>query len=186
MKALEGEIELREETRALEQAREAIEAGDYSGRATSLADTQNEIARRVGDIVKRIGELSEADEKFAREQSLLTQVEEVMDEAQFILGQSDTGPDAIAAETHAIELLMQTKRVQPNGGGGSGASPGGGGGGTTDSSALALLGSGDDRNANVEQRAVSGATGITGRTLPEEFRNGLDAYFDALERGTTE
>ena len=45
-----------------------------------------------------------------------------------------------------------------------------------------LMGLGDDGSqAFVENRAPGQATGKTGRTLPEEFRAGLDLYFDALE-----
>ena len=46
---------------------------------------------------------------------------------------------------------------------------------------VALLGSGDERNATVADRNVSQATGVSGSQLPAEFRGGLDAYFGALE-----
>ena len=49
-------------------------------------------------------------------------------------------------------------------------------------SALLLIGRGDDGGrAFIENRAPGQATGTSGRDLPEEFRQGLDAYFDALE-----
>jgi len=49
-------------------------------------------------------------------------------------------------------------------------------------SALMLMGLGDDGSkAFIENRAPGQATGKTGRKLPEEFRAGLDVYFDALE-----
>ena len=49
-------------------------------------------------------------------------------------------------------------------------------------SALMLMGLGDDGSkAYIENRAPGQATGKTGRKLPEEFRAGLDVYFDALE-----
>ena len=62
-----------------------------------------------------------------------------MDEATEILADPRPAP-AIAAETEAIELLLQSKRINPTGGGGGGSSPGGGGQGTTNDSALALVG----------------------------------------------
>ena len=47
---------------------------------------------------------------------------------------------------------------------------------------LALMGLGDDtEGAFIQQRAAGQATGVAGRALPEEFRQGLDVYFDALE-----
>ena len=51
-----------------------------------------------------------------------------MDEATEILARPETGSPAIAAETEAIELLLQSKRINPKGGGGGGSNPGGGGG----------------------------------------------------------
>ena len=48
--------------------------------------------------------------------------------------------------------------------------------------AKALAGIGDDGSrASIENRAPDQATGKAGRKLPAEFRQGLDAYFNALE-----
>ena len=47
MKILEKEIDLREETRTAEQAREGITAEKHLVTANSLADTQDEIADRA-------------------------------------------------------------------------------------------------------------------------------------------
>ena len=82
-----------------------------------------------------------------------------------------------------IELLLQSKRINPRGGGGGGASPGGGGGGTTQDSALSLVGGGVNDKEVREDRGTSQATGNAGSSLPEEFRAGLDEYFNRLERG---
>ena len=68
-----------------------------------------------------------------------------MDEATEILARPETGSPAIAAETEAIELLLQSKRINPKGGGGGGSSPGGGGERHDQDSALALLGGGAER-----------------------------------------
>ncbi|OYW30605.1 MAG: hypothetical protein B7Z47_03430, partial [Chthoniobacter sp. 12-60-6] len=90
---------------------------------------------------------------------------------------------AIAAETEAIELLLQAKR-QGKGGGGGGSNPGGGSGGSAaGDAALADLGPGTDAETNVNARPVGQATGKAGRELPEEFKTGLDAYFNKLEAG---
>ena len=99
-----------------------------------------------------------------------------------MLARPETGPEAIAAETEAIELLLQARRINPKGGGGGGGgSPGGGGGGEADQSALALIGAGSERDAKTEVRSVGQATGGSGSGFPAEFRSGLDAYFGALE-----
>ncbi len=184
MRILEKEIALREETRGLEQARVAMELPEYTERAMALSDTQEELAGRVAEVLQRIRDERDGEMRFPKEIALLTRVEEVMREASVLLGRPDTGPEPIAAETEAIELLLQTKRINPgSSGGGGGSSPGGGGGGTTDQSALALIGRGDERQAHNRDRDVRQATGVTGSELPAEFRAGLDAYFRSLEEG---
>ena len=97
--------------------------------------------------------------------------------------QEITGPETIAAETEAIELLLQSRRINPKGGGGGGgSSPGGGGTGDTDEAALALIGLGNERNASVIARTVRQSTGTSGSALPAEFRQGLESFFEALEQ----
>ena len=56
--------------------------------------------------------------------ALLLKVAQVMEEAADILSQPDTGRRAIAAETEAIELLLEAKKSsgQSTGGSGSGNS----------------------------------------------------------------
>jgi hypothetical protein len=59
--------------------------------------------------------------------------------------------------------------------------PGGGSTGSATSAALTLMGRGNrtERAAGGEQEQ---ATGSSGRVLPEEFRAGLDAYFNSFEK----
>lgn len=189
LKILEKEIGLREETRALQQARAALQSEQYEQQAKPLAETQAELARRVGAVTQKIRELPDGEEAFAKEIALLGRVEQVMNEAHALLARPETGPETIAAETEVIELLLQTRRINPKGGGGGGSSPGGGGGGDTDQAAVALIGAGSARNAQTEERRVEQTTGVSGSELPAEFRAGLDTYFNALEgarsRGTT-
>ena len=111
-------------------------------------------------------------------------VAEVMGEAAEILDRPETGSPAIGAETEAIELLLRSKRINPKGGGGGGSSPGGGGEGSTIDSALALIGGGVNDKEVREDHGVSQATGESGPGAPEEFRAGLDEYFNRLEKGT--
>jgi hypothetical protein len=183
MRILEKEIELREETRSLEQVRPAIGKNQFTERAYVLSESQADLGQRVEEVTEKIRELPTGNRLFAREIALLTRVAEVMGEATTLLRRPDTGPETIAAESEAIELLLQTRRANPQGGGGGGgSSPGGGGGsGDTQEAALALLGSGHDRDARLPARSVRHATGVTGRELPAEFRAGLDAYFSGLE-----
>ena len=99
------------------------------------------------------------------------------------MGRPDTGKAAIAAETEVIELLLKSKRINPKGGGGGGASPGGGsGGGDTQDAAIALLGPGINDKESREDHGVHQSTGTSGTSFPEEYRHGLDQYFEKLER----
>ncbi len=183
MQILEAEMNLREETRVAEQSKAGLPEAEYEGRASVLSRTQSELSQRVSDLAVRIRELPDGEAEFAYEIALLGKVEEVMDEATAILARPETGREAIGAETEAIELLLQSKRINPRGGGGGGSSPGGGGGGTTLDAALALFGAGVNEKEVREERDVGQATGLAGTSLPEEFRAGLDQYFNRMERG---
>lgn len=185
MQILEEEIQLREETRGVEKARPALNTEVFTKQAGALAETQEELADRTREVIAKIRKLPDPVLNFGKEIALLTRVARVMDEARDILASPDTGPEAIAAETEAIELLLQAKRVKPGGGGGAGSTPGGGGGGEiAENAALALIGTGDDANASIVKRTVGQATGKAGRKIPEEFRTGLDTYFNSVDDET--
>jgi hypothetical protein len=184
LQILEGEMNLREETRVAEQARPSLAQADYEVEAGKLSKTQNTLRDRTIKVIGKIHELPDAEADFAKELRLLDAVQTVMAETRDILAQPNTGKQAIGAETEVIELLLQSKRINPKGGGGGGGSnPGGGGGGTTNDSALTLLGTGVNAKEVREDRGISQTTGERGSTLPEEFRAGLDEYFNRLERG---
>jgi len=185
LQILEAEVNLREATRVAEQARPAIKRDEYMTQAKELSKTQDKLRDRVDKVIARIQELPDAAANFGKELRLLGAVSQVMTEATDILSQPETGKLAIAAETEAIELLLQSKRINPKGGGGGGATPGGGGGGTTTDSALALVGSGSNEKEVKEPHGVSQATGETGKSFPEEFRSGLDEFFNRLDKDYT-
>ncbi|MEO8497556.1 MAG: hypothetical protein ABI614_21010 [Planctomycetota bacterium] len=182
LQILEAEINLREDTRVAEQAKSAVAADEYKQQATQLADTQEALRERIEKVTGRIRELPDGEEHFGQEIELLGAVHDVMYEAVEILKAPETGAVAIAAETEIIELLLQSKRINPGGGGGGGSNPGGGGGGDTTDAALALLGKGVNEKEVREDHGVTQAVGDSGSNLPEEFRTGLDEYFNQLER----
>ncbi len=182
LQILESEVGLREETRVAEQAKPALSETEYGGQARKLSKTQDGLQERVVKVTQRIRELPQGDAEFAPEIKLLETVAVVMNEATQILARPETGPPAIGAETEVIELLLQSRRINPGRGGGGGSTPGGGGGGTTQDSALALLGIGVNEQEVREDRRVDQSAGAAGRVLPEEFRAGLDEYFHRLER----
>ena len=182
MQILEGEINLRDETRVAEQSRPAIESDDYEQQAAKLSTTLGDLQKRVEAVTQRLVDLPDGAEEFGPEIKLLGEVSRVMIETAGILAQPDTGPAAIAAETEIIELLLQAKRCNPKGGGGGGSTPGGGGAkDPAEQPALALIGSGANEKARADVRDVPQTSGEAGRVLPEEFRAGLDEYFNRLE-----
>lgn len=181
MKILEAEINLREETRVAEQARAGVTVEEHQQRADALAETQYALGMRMDDVIQRILALPDAEAHFAKDLALLRRVVPVLAEAREILAAHDTGSTAIAAETEAIELLLQSKRINPNGGGGDGANPGGGGGGTTTDSAIALLGASRNTQETREETGTGQTTGTGGAKLPAEWRAGIDEYFNRLE-----
>ena len=203
MLILEAETNLREETRVAEQVRPSLEPEAFKARAAGLASGQQGLVERVAAMVEKLidmpdGPLHFDDEiermkqdlmpdrkrpvKFAREIGLFKRVEQVMAESRGILAAADTGRRAIAAETEAIELLLQSQFGGGGGGGGGGGSPGGGGMGGTRNAALATLGQGINAQARHEAPEEEQAIGKSGSELPEEFRDGLDAYFNVFER----
>lgn len=183
MKILEAEMNLREETRVAEQARPVTARGEHETRGFALSKTQGGLSERVTKLIADINALPDGESEFPKEIRLLTAVEQVMQDATSILREPNTGDPAIAAETEAIELLLRSKKINPKGGGGGGGdTPGGGGTGTTSDTALALIGTGINEKEVREDHRVAQSTGETGSTLPEEFRAGLDEYFNRLER----
>jgi hypothetical protein len=185
MQALQKELKLRDETRELETAKAAIPGEKYKADASGLGDKQENATALVRGATSDIQAIPGAEKKFGKELKLLTEVRRVMEEAQDTLETPDTGPKAVAAETEAIELLLQSNRQNPNGGGGSGGSNPGGGGTAAGamSSALNELGPGANAESVITARPVGQATGRAGREFPDEFKAGLESYFNLLEGG---
>ncbi len=175
MRIIDRETQLREETREVEQAKEALTADEYSERSLALYDTQVTLTEDTQEVAAQISLLPNAQAPLIQQQfAKVTQAAAVMAEVEDILAEPNTGPEAIAAITEVIEILLQTCRL-PNTPMVTTAPP-------PTASALMLLGLGDDSgSAFIENRVPRQATGKAGRVLPEEFRQGLDAYFNTLE-----
>jgi hypothetical protein len=182
MQVLRDEMQLRDETREAENARPAVEVYQHKKLALALSETQAGIARNTRGAREDILILEDGGRRFAKEVRLLSGVADVMDQANLILAKPYTGGEAIAAETEAIELLLQARRPNPKGGGGGGDNPGGGGrAGSAAHAALSELGPGSAAETKADVRPVGQATGKAGKQFPEEYKAGLDAFFNALE-----
>lgn len=184
LKITEAEMDLRDETREVEQIRWALTTSEHSERSEPLAESQKDLRDRVSKVAETIRELPDGPQKFGREIQLMNRVAQVMEDARGLLGRNETGNEAIAAETEAIELLLAARRSNGGGGGGGGNTPGGSNsGGTATAPALALVGRGVAPDARVEDRPVAQAAGAAQPEYPEEFRRGLEHLFNELEKG---
>lgn len=182
MKILTEEIALRDQTRSFEQAKAQLEKDAAKSQNEELAATQDDLASRTDEVIEQIRDLPDGEQSFGKEIKQLTNASFAMGDAYDYLSESDTGPNAIAAETEAIEWLLLAKR-SGSGGGGGGNNPGGGSrkGAAWSGSSLARLGNSKEKLSKVVKRSTNQATGKSGRELPEEYRSGLDAYFEKLE-----
>jgi hypothetical protein len=142
---------------------------------------------------------------------LLTEVEGIMDETTDYLAETETGGTTIAAQTEIIEKIYEAaKEKQKKGQGekcesgsamldmmermmgkkegegkgkgkGEGEGDQGGNGQTGDSDSANEADGGNIGGKN-EERTVPKAAGNTGKTLPSEFQQALDAYNRGLEK----
>lgn len=182
MKILTEEIALRDQTRSFHQAKAQLKKEVAKTQNTALSATQDDLANRTDDVITQIRDLPDGEQNFGKEIKQLTNASFAMGDAWEYLAESDTGPNAIAAETEAIEWLLLAKRSGAGGGGGgSNAGAGTRSGAGWRGSALARLGGAKEKLSKVVERNTKQATGKSGRELPEEYRSGLDAYFEKLE-----
>lgn len=188
---------------AAESAREAALAKHNDG-AAKIADAQDELSADVQQLT--------IEQTVPKVIEMLTEVEEIMDEATDKLAEADTGGLTIAAQTEIIEKIhaaaKEKQKQEGSGQSGSammdmmermmGKSPGGdqpgkgkgkdgpgeeGGQGATGlSDAANEASAGSASGGKIEPRRVPKAGGTAGRVLPEEFRKALDAYNRGAEQ----
>ena len=141
---------------------------------------QEDLVWRTEQVIEDVIELPNGESEFARELTRLRSAVQAMEDAAERLNEPTTGPITVAAETEAIEYLLQARRGG-NGGGGGGSSPGGGlKKGQTDASALALVGRTADPLGKAGDREIVAATVSTDDAPPAELRSSLDRYFEKL------
>lgn len=183
LRILKAETDLREATRTVEQLRGTQPDDHYAARAAELRETQDELLQRTQLLIDQLTMAETEEEKdFGGTIKQLQVAWTAMQDATQYLSLPSTAGPTIAAETEAIEALLQSKRTASGGGGGSGGpTPGGGRGEGVADQPSALAGIGD--GLMTEQRTVTQAGGTAVEQVPTEYRSGLDAYFSALEEG---
>lgn len=183
LRILEAEVNLREQTRVAEQGRQTMDRGAYGSEAIRLSEAQDLLRDRLDVVVQSVVAIPDGEVNFGGEIEVLSAASAAMVDAAKTLVSPETGPVAIAAQTEAIELLLRSRKVSPEGGGGGGGgSAGGGQGGETDQAAIALLGRGLNDLAKTRQSETLMATGIEKGDVPEQWRDGLGQYFNQLEQ----
>ena len=182
LRILEAEVNLREQTRVAEQGRQTMADDDYRSEAIRLSESQDILRDRLDVVVHGIESLPNSMVNFADDIEVLGLASSAMVDAAKTLISPETGPVAIAAQTEAIELLLRSSKVSPEGGGGSGGSAGGGNGGETDQAAAVLLGRGLNELAISRELDTQLSVGRDSGEVPEQWRAGLNEYFNRLER----
>ncbi len=175
----QGEEQLREQTRVLEERKDGNL--NYSSDARKLARKQKELDSATLDLQRKV--------KNKKLKQLLEKIDGEMLNAEVHLKRPQTDADTVAIQTEIIELLSMGVNQSSGGqmGGMSmmlmqmmGMGQGGGSyaGGTTDQDNLAFKG--EDSEQEFESRTVDTAGGAV-EEWSEEFKDALDAYYRALE-----
>lgn len=173
---------------------------DHHEGSKKLARRQDELSADVQQL-----EIEQTVEKVI---ALLKECQDIMGEATGNLEDHNTGGETIAAQTEVIEKIYEAAKEKQKQGGqsdsgsammdmmermmgktpegdkeGKGKQPGDKGGqGQTGDSNTANSANGGAGDGKQEARRVPKAAGIAGKTVPEEFRNALDAYNRGAEK----
>jgi hypothetical protein len=175
---------LREGTRFLEERKETLPT--YHDGAEKLGRIQDALASQIRDISDQYDSPQIA--------PLLERVDTVMGEAAQLLYKPQTDTETVGAQTEVIELLSSACQGAGSGAGagqmaalmqllGLGAGNAGSGslqGGTVEGNVPGAHGPGI--GSTPEARNVKKAGGRGDATLPAEFRDALESYFDAVEQ----
>ncbi len=185
LRIIYDQIDVRDETRTLAQVQPVDDAArqDVEERAAAQAVQQMSIQQRTLNTISDIRAIPGGIEKFKDELQKLNKAVQHMDDASAMLVDGQVTDAILAAQTAAIEALIESRR----GGGGSGSGGGDSGsgslaGGSTDRVPLDLVGPASDQGAKIQPRQAGEGTGKTGRVLPDEYREGLDAFLNKLNQ----
>ncbi|MEM0925649.1 MAG: hypothetical protein AAGJ83_06400, partial [Planctomycetota bacterium] len=183
LRLLEAEVELREETRKTERAKSIMSDQDHMQSSIALSETQDLLRDRLDKVVDDLSSQPQGQLHFATEMEVLSAGVQAMADAAEMLVSRETGPPAIAAETEAIELLLQSRKInpEPSSSGSSLSSQTEG----TDQAAMQLI---EDALNPLAQQRVNETRTTTSRTregIPERYRESVREFFERLDRRKT-
>ncbi|MEO1615628.1 MAG: hypothetical protein AAFV88_07260 [Planctomycetota bacterium] len=148
--------------------------------AIRLSEAQDLLRDRLDVIVDSLQAEPQGELNFAGEIEVLSAASQAMNEATQTLQSRETGAPAIAAETEAIELMLQSNKIKPDDSGSGSASSSQAA--ATKEAAMQLLE--EALNPLAKQRRGETETSI-GRSrdqVPERLREPVRRFFDQLEQ----
>lgn len=187
-------IRIRQDQENINQHTRLLE-GEKAARPTYAKDA-TELGQREEALKKEVTDLQK-ERVFAKVKARLGQAQQAMDEADYKLKTPLTDEPTQAAETDALNLLddaiktvlqSQSQQQQKSSGMSAlqqmmqmGQQPGQGmNGGSTDRANKDVAGARPGKDGS--QRPVQKLSGRDARTLPAEFRDALQGYFNAVEK----
>ncbi len=175
------EVALRTETREAEAAKPALAPDVYESRAAELETFQERLRADLDDVISKVENLPNAESSFANQLKLFRFSSDVMREARAELSRPNTGDEAVAAQTEVIELLLQSQRNSDNQSSSSNSSASGQSDERNEEDAGSNSAEKEESEVGADRsRDINTTTGREGRELPDEFRFGLDQYFNQL------
>ena len=185
MRLIEEEMQLRDETRSLDQAKAAMEPTEAEERLGGLTIYQMANQERTLDVIEDINRLPNAVQSFEDELKKLNDAVVSMGEASSMLVDNMTGPPTIGAETAAIESLLAARRNNQPDGAAQDRADGEGDGSESLAeveSPFDVLKPSDDFGSNITPRDVGAASGRAFDRVPEAYRSGLDSFRNRLRK----
>lgn len=185
MRLIDEEMQLRDETRSLDQAKGAMSKDEVEGRLGGLTIYQMANQERTLDVIDDIGRLPNATQAYEEELKKLNNGVTAMGEASSMLVDGMTGEPTVAAETAAIEALLAARRNGPNDQKTKDRSQGEGDGSESLAdveSPFDILKPSDGFGSEIAPRDVGAALGRTADSVPEAYRSGLDSFRNRLRK----
>ncbi|MEM6473170.1 MAG: hypothetical protein AAF802_26650, partial [Planctomycetota bacterium] len=179
LRLLEAEVELREQTREAERRRRAVTYQEHMTTSISLSETQDLLRDRLDSVIDDLESKPQGSFHFANEIEVLSAASRAMVDATKTLVARETGKATIAAETEAIELLLQSRKIKPepsaNGASMTAQTEG------TSEAAMRLIE--DSLNPLARQRLIESQTTYqrNAEDVPKRYREPVREFFDRLE-----